>query len=302
MKKNHIIFAGVFILLAILSLLVFYSDNQSILSTTGISFFEKREYVLPSTGTIILGDNQVVDQDGIPGGEDTSLAIHNSKNQLDIVAVVTYSNSIEPIIGIFIRNRTVGNFRLKDGTYNLYIHSGHNWNPESKKFESNSRFSIYSKTFSFPLITKTGRYLSEHIELQDSGSYDNIHDVTSAISEGNFPDLSFQPTVTITPTFQHKITDGYWCKVQRMNVSGVGTNVNRCLQFLPDGSYKIGYSIDDGTMGYAIEKCDNPPYECKHAQWIVNSNGDVEFVSTSETLTPYGEYLGGYKWTKTGLN
>jgi hypothetical protein len=111
--------------------------------------FEKKVYTVPETGTVIVGVKQFeVKTD--PFFQGRYISIDNKEESIDIVAVVTYKDSKYPIVGHFIQNKSGMGIPLKDGDYDLYIHSGQNWNPITKKFERNPYFYKWDDSFLFP--------------------------------------------------------------------------------------------------------------------------------------------------------
>ena len=94
------------------------------------------------TGMIITGNNMY-------GGEG-ELIIDNTKGDSDVVSILTYQNNKKPLIGVFIQkwtSFTINN--INDGSYDLYILSGENWNLNTKQFNNNSGYMKFEDSFTF---------------------------------------------------------------------------------------------------------------------------------------------------------
>jgi hypothetical protein len=79
-----------------------------------------------------------------------------------------------------------------------------------------------------------------------------------------------------------QITDGYWCRKTTINIGNAPTEILECYQFLPDGTFRWGYS-PGWPMGKS-PSCLAPNVKCEY------------------TLNPDGRYEveGGYFYTLTG--
>jgi hypothetical protein len=131
----------------------------------------------PLTGTIIKGTQ-------LSGGEG-ELKIENNNGRADAVGVLTHTGQKNSIIGVYIRkgtSYTISN--INDGTYDLYVLSGENWNPNTKKFESYPSYTRFEDTF--PYETTSSEYTTWRVTL-----YEVVGGTakTDVVSENNFPDL-----------------------------------------------------------------------------------------------------------------
>ena len=96
------------------------------------------------------------------------------------------------------------------------------------------------------------------------------------------------PTTISTPVpppatpAERKITDGYWCRKTTINIGNAPTEITECYQFLPDGTFRWGYS-PGWPMGKS-RSCQAPNVQCEY------------------TLKADGRYevQGGYLYKLTG--
>jgi len=104
-------------------------------------------YPRPMTGTIVSGNY-------LFGGEG-ELTIDNTAGSSDVVSSLTYEDSKKTLVAVFIRKGasfTINN--MLDGTYNLYVLSGENWDPTNKQFVDNSYYLKFEDPFSY-ITTRT---------------------------------------------------------------------------------------------------------------------------------------------------
>jgi hypothetical protein len=146
--------------------------------------FEKKEYSLPQTGTVIVGKDPFEGTDYSDLVEMRTIGISNRESSFDMIAVATYSGSKDPIVGIFIRNGSATGITLRNGTYYLYIHRGQNWNPITKKFERAPTFYRWSHEFLFPPLTYGNNIRSVQISTENMDTTWGLR-----ISENDFPPL-----------------------------------------------------------------------------------------------------------------
>ena len=88
------------------------------------------------------------------GGEG-EFTIDNTLGSSDVVSSLTYEDSKKTLVAVYIRkgtSYTINN--ILDGTYNLYVLSGENWDPNNKKFINNAYYLKFEDPFSF-ITTRT---------------------------------------------------------------------------------------------------------------------------------------------------
>ena len=81
------------------------------------------------------------------------------------------------------------------------------------------------------------------------------------------------PTPLPTPAApaERKITDGYWCRDTTINIGNANTEITECYQFLPDGTFRWGYS-PGRPMGKS-QSCEAPNIRCEYS---LNADGRYE--------------------------
>lgn len=183
LKRNFQIF--VLLLASFLVLLIFFAINFNILNVG----FEKKVYSLPQTGTIVIGEKQFDDNSNLDWVSRSHFVINNRNPNYDIIVIVTYQGSKDPIVGYFIRNESRFGVPVRDGDYDLYICSGQNWNPITKKFERNPTYNKFPFSVSVPIIINGDRYLVYEISLEkNDGSYGGLSGFSPVLKE-DFPPL-----------------------------------------------------------------------------------------------------------------
>jgi hypothetical protein len=85
------------------------------------------------------------------------------------------------------------------------------------------------------------------------------------------------PTTIATPVpppatpAERKITDGYWCRKTTINIGNAPTEITECYQFLPDGTFRWGYTPGQ-PMGKSLS-CQAPNVQC---EYTLNADGRYE--------------------------
>jgi len=131
----------------------------------------------PPTGTIVSGNY-------IFGGQG-KFTIDNTLGDSDIVSSLTYEDSKKTIVAVFIRKGTSFTItNILDGTYNLYVLSGENWDPNNKKFINNAYYIKFEDPFSFITTRTTARTWEVTIYPVIDGNAK-----TKPISKDDFPKL-----------------------------------------------------------------------------------------------------------------
>jgi len=134
-------------------------------------------YLLPSTGMIIKGNE-------FSGGLG-KLTIDNMAGGSDAIAVVTYRGEKVPLVAVYIEKRTVYTMQyIKDGTYDLFIYRGDDWNRSTGKFETNSYYSKFEDDF--PYQTTSKNYTTWSVTLYKVAD-GNAKEET--LSEDKFPQI-----------------------------------------------------------------------------------------------------------------
>jgi hypothetical protein len=129
-------------------------------------------------------------------------------------------------------------------------------------------------------------------------------------SKTNPPLVSPNPvSATHSPTAQHNITDGYWCRNSRARIQEVETEGRQCIQFFPDGTWATGFSpgipmhkTDDHKCqeqaGQKIRDCD--------LKWSINSKGQFNtggeaFTLSGDTIRSDSDYIAIFDWSPSGI-
>jgi hypothetical protein len=121
--------------------------------------------------------------------------------------------------------------------------------------------------------------------------------------QGNSPIIPVTTIPTPTPSIQHQITDGYWCRDTTMNNNGVNTNVKDCFQFFPDGTLARGFYPVESMTKYCTN-INNVISNC--LKWSINSQGqyivpgNYVFTLNDNTLTSAGDYP-PFTWSSQGI-
>ena len=116
------------------------------------------------------------------GGEGT-FTIDNNIGGSDAVALLTYHGRKDPLVGVYIQKGSSYTIRnINDGTYDLFIYEGENWNSNTKKFENNPHYLRFEDTF--PFTTSNTEYTTWKVTLYTvvGGNAD-----TQELSEDSFP-------------------------------------------------------------------------------------------------------------------
>ena len=104
-------------------------------------------YMLPRTGMILKGREF---SNGC--GE---FSVDNMDGSSDAIAIITSHGQKEPLIAVYIQNRTGYSFHnINDGNYDLFINFGNDWNRATQKFEHNSYYSKFTDPFEFKTTEK----------------------------------------------------------------------------------------------------------------------------------------------------
>jgi hypothetical protein len=115
--------------------------------------------------------------------------------------------------------------------------------------------------------------------------------------------------ITPSPTTQHNITDGFWCRNSRARIQEVETEGRQCTQFFPDGTWAIGFS-----PGIPMHKTDN--HKCLEQmgqknqdcglKWSINSKGQYDIggealTLSGDTLTSDSDVITVFNWSPSGI-
>ena len=98
--------------------------------------------IRPATGTIISGT-------ALSGGLGT-MTIDNTGQSSDVVAILTYSTSKKPLVAVYIQAGASTTLNtIPDGSYALYVNSGENWDPGTKRFIDNPDYWKFEDPITF---------------------------------------------------------------------------------------------------------------------------------------------------------
>lgn len=139
----------------------------------------------PATGTIVAGKS-------LSGGIG-NMTIDNTGGDADVVSILTYRNSNRTLIAVYIRQGTSTKLRkFADGDYTMYIHSGGNWDPGTRRFTENTDYWKFTDPITFTTTqrrsgsTYTTVYTDWTVRIYPSiaGNAES-----EPVAKDNFPDL-----------------------------------------------------------------------------------------------------------------
>ena len=128
-------------------------------------FGEKDRYPPLEAGSILAGEKQV--KDGEPGWTEMNQVRIMSRGMADdAIVAFTPSGSRDLLVAYAVPKGTIAMSPLRNGSYDVYLFTGHDLNPATKRFERNASWYRLNRPVTFPVIRDNERYFLDDIVLQ----------------------------------------------------------------------------------------------------------------------------------------
>ena len=153
------------------------TPKQYVISTTSTTEQPVTSAAAPETGTFITGSP-------VNGGAG-DLTVDNTGGSSDVVAVLTKHLDKKTLFAVYIRRGdlyTTGGVR--DGTYDLYISTGGNWNFSTKQFSENPSYQEFEDPL--PFTTSGKQFTAWNVVIYPT-VYGNAE--TTTVTPDDFPPL-----------------------------------------------------------------------------------------------------------------
>lgn len=131
----------------------------------GLLFREKDRYPPLEAGSILAGEKQVKDGE-LSWTEMNQVRIMNRGIADDAIVGFTPAGSRDLLVAYAVPKGGIALSPLRNGSYDVYLFTGHDLNPATKRFERNASWYRLNRPVTFPVIRDNERYFLDEIVLQ----------------------------------------------------------------------------------------------------------------------------------------